>query len=395
MANQSLSIQSLLTRADMVAEARSKADLQDFGDDWFFENLDMFIACLNKEARLSMNGARYARETIVTSLVNRLRLIDAVRRHPEIEDEKVHVAAVICGLPRTGSTMLHRMLASAPGMTGARWYETKNYAPFPGERRGQFEPRRDAAKILLKEMTDAIPDLMSIHPMDIDQPDEELMILGHHFSSTMLEGTFFVPTFAHWLMRQDRRQSYRDLKRVLKLLQWSDPGRAGAKWVLKTPGHLMGIGEVIEIFPEAKIIMTHRDPVKIVPSWASMEYNLYQMVSDDVTREEVGAFWLDRLAELLNNFVTQREKVNGRNFIDVLYHEQLAAPVATGRRVLEAAGIDVTEAIEAGMAEWIEANRREDRAPHNYTLEEFGLDRAEIERKFDIYRATFLRSAGE
>ncbi len=385
-----MTIEALLNRADLVAEARSRTGLQDFGDEWFFTNLDMFLECLKKEARLSLNGTHYARETIITSLVNRLRFIDAVKRHPEIDDEEVHVAAVIAGLPRTGSTMLHRMLASAPGMTGAKWYETKNYAPFPGEQRGDSTPRREAGKILLQEMIDAIPDLLSMHPMDLDAPDEELMILGHHFSSTMLEGTFFIPTFARWQMTQDRRQAYRDLKRVLKLLQWYDPSRRGKKWVLKTPGHLMGIAAVMEVFPEAKLIMTHRDPVQIVPSWASMEHGMYLMVSDEVGKKEVGAFWLDRLAELLNGFVAERDRVNGRNFIDVPYSELLAHPIETGTRVLEAAGVKVTDEIVAGMAEWIEANKREDRAPHKYTLEEYGLDKSEIERKFAAYRRAFL-----
>jgi len=380
----------VLTRDALIAEARSRTGLKDFGDEWFFVNLDALLPSLRDEARLSPAGVAYAWETFVTSLVNRLRFIDTVKRHPEIDEEQVDVAAIVCGLPRTGSTMLHRMLASAPAMTGVRWYETKNYAPFPGEERGRPEPRRAAARLLLDEMLAGIPDLMSIHPMDLDQPDEELMILGHHFSSTMIEGTFFVPGFAHWLMRQDHTQSYRDLERVLKLLQRNEPSRRGRKWVLKTPGHLMGIGSAIEVFPDAKLIMTHRDPLKIVPSWASMEYSLYRMVSDSITPEEVGTFWLDRLAELLNNFVTVRAAVHGRNFVDVRYTEQLADPVATGRRVLEACGITVTQEIEDGMAEWIEANRREDRAPHNYTLEEFGLDKAVIEEKFATYRQNFL-----
>jgi hypothetical protein len=206
----------------------------------------------------------------------------------------------------------------------------------------------------------------------------------------MLEGTFFIPTFARWQMRQDRRPAYRDLKRVLKLLQWYDPSRKGKKWVLKTPGHLMGIAAVMEVFPEAKLIMTHRDPVAIVPSWASLEHGMYIMVSDEVGKKEVGAFWQDRLAELLNGFVAERERVNGRNFVDVPYKDLLSDPIATGTRVLEAAGVTVTDDIIAGMAEWIEHNRREDRAPHQYTLEEYGLDKAEIERKFAKYRSTFL-----
>ncbi|ARS25778.1 sulfotransferase family protein [Sphingomonas sp. KC8] len=377
-------------RDTMVAEAKAKAGLDDFGDTWFFANIDALIPCLNGEAKLSDAGAAYARETIVSSLVNRLRFIEMFKQHPEIDAEEVEVAAVVAGLPRTGSTMLHRMLAAAPGMTGARWYETKNYVPFPGEERGNPEPRRAEAKVLLDYMCQAIPELMSIHPMDIDQPDEELIIMGQLFSSTMIEGTFFVPSYARWLMENDRIQVYRDLKQILKLLQWSDPSRKGAKWVLKTPGHLMGLDGVIEVFPEAKIVMTHRDPVQTVPSYASMMFNLYGMVSDTVTKEEVGAVWIDRLAELLNTFVAERDKVNGRNFIDVLYTEQLAEPVKVGRYVLQQAGVVVTPEIEAGMAEWIEANKREDRAPHKYSLEDFGLSREQVEEKFRTYREAFL-----
>ncbi|AGH51337.1 MULTISPECIES: sulfotransferase family protein [Sphingomonadales] len=377
-------------REALIAEAKAKTGLDDFGDTWFFSHIDALIPAFNGEAKLSDAGAAYARETVVTSLVNRLRFVEMFKQHPEIDEEEVEVAAVVVGLPRTGSTMLHRMLAAAPGMTGCRWYETKNYVPFPGEERGNPEPRRAEAKVLMDYMVQAIPELMSIHPMDIDQPDEELIIMGQLFSSTMIEGTFFVPSFARWLMQHDRIQVYRDLKQILKLLQWSDPSRKGAKWVLKTPGHLMGIDGVIEVFPEAKIVMTHRDPVQTVPSYSSMMANLYSMVSDEVTREEVGAFWIDRLAELLNTFVAEREKVGGRNFIDVRYTEQLSEPVKVGRYVLEQAGITVTPEIEAGMAEWIEANKREDRAPHKYSLEDFGLTRAQVEEKFRSYREAFL-----
>jgi len=381
------------TRDEMIAEAKARTGLDDLGNTWFLANLDALIPSLNGEAKLSEAGAAYAKETIVNSLVNRLRFIELFRQHPEIDDEKVEVAAVVAGLPRTGSTMLHRMLAAAPGMTGCRWYETKNYAPFPGEKRGDPEPRRAEAKVLLDQMVQAIPDLMSIHPMDIDQPDEELIIMGQLFSSTMIEGTFFVPTFARWLMEHDRIQIYRDLKQILKMLQWWDPSRKGRKWVLKTPGHLMGLDGVVEVFPEAKIVMTHRDPVQTVPSYCSMMYNLYLMTSDQIDRKAVGEVWIDRLAELLNTFVAEREKVHGRNFIDVRYTEQLAEPIKVGRRVLEQAGIAVTPEIEAGMAEWIEANKREDRAPHKYSLEDFGLTRERVEDKFRAYREAFLEKA--
>ncbi|WP_444808488.1 sulfotransferase family protein [Sphingopyxis sp.] len=374
----------------LVARAREQAGLSDFGDTWFFANIDALIPALNTEARLSEAGVASASAMIVNGLVNRLRHVDLVKRHPEILGEKVEVAAVVVGLPRTGSTMLHRMLASAPGMTGTRWFETQNYAPLPGETRGDPEPRREAARGFLDYMLATIPDLMSIHPMSIDQPDEELIILGQLYSSTMIEGTYHVPGYARWLTENDRVQCYRDLKQILQSLQWQDQSRKGAKWVLKTPGHLLALDAVIEVFPEAKIVMTHRDPVATVPSYCSMEHSLYQMVSDRVDPASVAAFWVPRLAELLDRFMAVRGQVAGQNFIDVRYADLLGDPIGEGVRVLEAAGVDVTDAVRAGMAEWIEANKREDRAPHKYALEDFGLDRSDVEQRFAAYRAAFL-----
>ena len=373
----------------LAAEARRQTGLDDFGDPWIFENLDALIPVLNSEAELTEIGAGGAQAMIVTALVNRLRHVDLVKRHPEILDEQVDVAAVVVGLPRTGSTMLHRMLSSAPGMTGVKWWECQNYAPFPGEARGDPEPRRAAASAYLDYMLEHAPDLMSIHPMSIDQSDEELIILGLMFSSTMIEGMYYVPSYARWLIEHSRTRCYADLKQILQSLQWQDKRRAGAKWVLKTPGHLMALDAVLETFPGAKIVMTHRDPVSTVPSYCSMMTTLYHMAST-VDRERIGAFWEHRLAELLDLFISIREKAGSGDFIDVRYTDLTVQPIEQGKRVLAEAGIALTPELIAGMEDWVEANRREDRAPHKYALEDFGLGRAEVERDFAIYRAKFL-----
>jgi hypothetical protein len=377
----------------LEARAREEAGLQDFGDPWIFEHLDALIPALNTEAELSEAGAGVAAGMIVRALVNRLRFIELLKRHPEIDQEEVQVAAVVVGLPRTGSTMLHRILASAPGMTGVRWYEAQNYAPFPGEQRGDPEPRRAAARQILDYMLQAIPELMSIHPMDIDQPDEELIVLGQLFSSTMIEGTYHVPSYARWLVEHDRERPYRELKRILKAMQWQDPSRAGKKWVLKTPGHLMALDAIDKVFPEAVVVMTHRDPLETVPSYCSMEASLYQMVSDSIGKQKVAAFWEPRLHELLTMFTASRERLGDGKFVDVRYKDQLKEPIAVASRVLTAAGVEVTPEVRAGMDEWVEANRREDRAPHRYTLEDFGLDAEEVRVRFADYRRRFIETA--
>lgn len=376
-------------RAALVAEAVAAAGLDDFGDPWLFENLDALISSLNADAQLTSMGAAAARGMILGALGNRLRHVNLLARNPEILQERVRVAAVVVSLPRTGSTMLHRMLASAPGMTGMRWFEAQNYAPLAGERRGDPSPRREAAQAILDYMLTHAPDLMSVHPMSLDQPDEELIALGLLFSSTMAEGTYFVPGFARWLIAHSRTRCYADLRQILQSLQWQDTGRRDARWVLKTPGHLIGLKGVLATFPEARIVMTHRDPLAVVPSFCSMMATLYGMNST-VDRHTIGAFWLRRLAEWLALFMADRDQADPARFIDVRYSDIVRQPVEEGTRVLKASGIAVTPALVAGMQDWIEANRREDRAPHRYTLEAFGLEREQVEETFAAYRARFL-----
>ena len=223
---------------------------------------------MRAKRRISARPASPARNAcIINGLVGRLRMIDAIKKHPEILDEKVSVAAVITGLGRTGSTLFHRMLAVAPGFTAIRWWETQNFAQFPGEERGNPVERRRVAVAVMDGYVKA--GLMSVHPFAIDEPDEEIIILDQVFVGTMPESAMYVPSYAKWLETYDHHQAYQDLKTILKYLQWQDPTRKGKRWVLKTPGHLGTIRDLLDTFPEAKVIMNHRDPVQTVPSYCS------------------------------------------------------------------------------------------------------------------------------
>ena len=377
-------------RESLLAQAIEQTGLSDFGDNWFFANIEALIPALNKQAKLSPEGVYGAQHMIVSALVNRLRHIQLIKDNPEILDEDVNVTAVLTGLPRTGSTMLHRMLAAAPHLTGVRWYETQNYVPLDGELRGDPAPRLEAAKGVLAYMLEKIPELMSIHPMDIEQPDEEVIILGQLFSSSMIESTYFVPDYAAWLSQQDPRKAYDDLVQILQSLQWQDPSRKGKNWVLKTPGHLMGLQTVLDVFPNAKIVMTHRDPVSTIPSYCSMEASLYKMGSTDISNTEIGTYWIERLKSWLDNFMCVREKASRNRFIDVNYKALLETPAEEGLRVLGLAGVSESAEIKDGMQDWIEANRREHRAAHKYSLKDFGLNEDDIRTKYHGYMSQYV-----
>jgi LPS sulfotransferase NodH len=316
-------------------------------------------------------------------------MVEDIKRHPEILDEKVDVAGIILGLPRTGSTIFQRLLASAPGMTGLRWFEAQNIAPFPGEARGNPVERRAYAQAMIDGWLQLSPELASIHPLEPDAPDEEILVLGQMFVSTMIEGMNYVPSFTRWLNTYDQSKGHEDLKTILKYLQWQDPSRKGRKWILKSPSNLPYTEVAAKAFPNALLIMTHRDPLQTVPSYVSMQAALYKL-SATLTDQEVGEFWFPRLVEWMRMFEAARERIGEDRFIDIDYREVGKEPMAQAERVLSRMGIPVDAQLEEVLAEFLAGNKREQRPMHDYSLERFGLDEEAIKREFAAYRKRYI-----
>lgn len=380
-------------RETLLQAARARTGLSDFGDRWFFEPMDRYIAAANAQARLTPAGFAGQTEVIVKGLASRLRMVEDVRRHPEILDEPIEVAGIILGLPRTGSTIFHRLLASAPGMTAIRWFEAQNYAPFPDEEPGNPAGRRAYAQAMIEGWLQLSPELASIHPLDSEAPDEEILILGQLFVSTMVEAMTFVPDFARWLDSYDQSRGHEDLKTILQYLQWQDPARRGCKWILKSPSHLAYTEAAARAFPDAVLIMTHRDPLDVVPSYISMECALYKLNSQH-SDAEVAAFWFARLAGWMARFEAARATIGEARFIDIDYREVARDPLRQAERVLTRMGIAIDGRIEAALAEFMAGNTREQRPVHAYSLDRFGLDEAAIAEAFASYRARFITAPG-
>jgi hypothetical protein len=389
MASSAITAAPAFDRESLLAAARDRTGLTDFGDTWFFEPMDRYIAAANAEGKLTSDGFAGQTESILKGLASRLRMVDDIKRHPEILNETVEVAAIILGLPRTGSTIFHRLLASAPGMTAIRWYEAQNYAPLPGDEPGNPKARRAYAEAMIAGWLNLSPELASIHPLDPDAPDEEIIILGQLFITTMVEAMTFVPSFAEWLNHYDQSQGYEDLKTILKYLQWQDPTRRGKKWILKSPQNLPYTDVIAKAFPQAVLVMTHRDPLEVVPSYVSMEAALYKLntVHSD---EAVGGFWFPRLAEWMRRFEASRERIGEHRFIDIDYREVAREPLRQAERVLARIGIPLDAEIEAALTEFMAGNKREQRPLHDYSLERFGLNEAEVREAFASYRDRYI-----
>ncbi len=371
--------------------AFAKAGLRDFGDEAFFEPLQALLRSLDNEANLSVVG-RYGQFTrIVDLLVNRLRVQDWLRRYPEIRDERIAPPVVIAGLMRTGTTMLHRLMACDRRFYAPLWYEARYPAPLPGYDFEGEDTRIPLAKEEVRQMIEASPDLAAIHPLEACAADEDVMLLEHSFYSTVPESFAYLPGYARWLDKHDNTPGYHYLHRLLQFLQWQKKrnGYSADQWLLKTPHHLHHLDILLEVFPDATVIQTHRDPLQTIPSLCSMNYALACMGSDSVDARVLGQHWCGKFTRSLEQAIEVRAQYP-EQFIDVLYESTASDPNGTIQHIYDRLGLPLDDHTRAAMEQWQQNNRREDREAHHYTLEQFGFTRAGLERDFADYRSTFL-----
>jgi hypothetical protein len=372
-------------------EAQRRAGSSDFGDPAHREPMQRLLHALEREAELNPAGRLGQLERIVGLLVNRLRTEESLRRHPEILDQQIAAPIVIVGLARTGTTMLHRMLASDPRLHALLWYESRQPAPDPRAAASGPDPRIADAEREVEAMLGASPELIAAHPMDARAPDEEIMLVEHAFLSTNPEAFCRIPRFAAWREKQDLTPGYDYLVRLLRFLQWQKRGRgeAGERWILKTPFHLGHMDALFRAFPDAQIVWTHREPTQCIPSLASLIHSLRVLASDRVDPVDVGREWSEKFRRAIDRCMDVRTACEER-FLDLRYEELVADPLAQAARIYRFAGLPFGEDVAARMRRWTALNAREKRPLHRYTLERFGFDEPGLRRDFARYRERFL-----
>jgi hypothetical protein len=375
---------------ELLATARSRTGLSDFGDRWFLEPLAALLDSLNHDAKLHAAGIVAETERVVTALVNRLHLVDICQRERAIEHESVNVAAVIVGLPRTGSTLMQRLLSSVPALTALRWWEICNYAPWPGEVPTNVSGRHRAGQDIIDALLAGDPELAAGHPYQNDAADEETIILGQFFMGTLMEGFAHVPGYVAWLKQADHSPMYRELRRVLQSMQWFDPSRRGRRWLLRSSAHLASLEALTGEFPEARLLMTHRDPLETIPSLCSLMTMLQGLGSNRMDKIDSGRFIAERWAWNLQEFMRIRARLPRERFLDVYYADLVREPLAVGLAVVRALGLGDDYPTRVAMQNWLDANGRERHPPHHYTAQEFGLTPESLASMFADYRTTFV-----
>jgi hypothetical protein len=199
----------------------------------------------------------------------------------------------------------------------------------------------------------------------------------------------YVPSFAAWLDGYDQSRGHADLRTILQYLQWQDPARRGKRWVLKSPSNLPYIDTAAAAFPEALLIMTHRDPLETVPSYISMQTALYRL-SSSVDERAVADFWFPRLAQWMQRFEEARARIGEDRFMDIDYRAVTRTPIEQAQGVLRRMGIEPGVETDTALTEFLAGNQREQRPAHSYSLERFGIDEARVREAFASYRARYI-----
>lgn len=381
-----------LDEHSLLAEARKRGGLRDFGDMGFHEPLRRLLAALESEANLNAAGRMAQHARIVDSLVTRLRAQDAVARHPEILEERIDAPIIVIGLPRTGTTLLQRLLASDPASNALLWWECRSPAPWPGsDWRDGPDPRIADAHQQVRAILAARPELAAIHPWEPEGPDEEVLLLEHSFLSQVPESSANLPSYRSWLDAQDLSPAYAYLFRLLQYLQWQKrvSGRLREHWVLKSPCHLAYLDELLRVFPDARLVQTHRDPIRTLPSIASMYASLWRLATDAVDEHEIGRQCLERYAWALNRCLAARRRLPPQRVLDVAYADVVRDPLGTVDRIYTFAGRELSPAAEAAMRRFTREHARDKRPSHAYSLERFGYTAEGIAKPFADYRARF------
>ncbi len=373
-----------------IEQAASETGLTDFGEPGWRERLEIILQGLREDAELSPIGKLSAYAQLVGFLKNRLLLEDLWKRHPEIAEVEQEPPIIIAGLPRSGTTHLHSLIGSDPKLRSLPWWEAlepvlaQRETPAPGEE----DPRlaRAAAGIAFRDS--AMPHFNAMHEMTVDHVHEEIHLLAIDFSTMFMEnlGVGLAPTFRDYYIAHDQAPHYHYMNRILRTLQWL---RGGTRWVLKSPQHLEQLSAIADVFPDATVVVTHRDPVSTVASFSTMLSYATRIAAAKPDPVRIGHYWADRIERMLRRCVDDRSACADERSLDVLFHEYMGNELTTVEKIYEIANVAFDDDTKAALARYQDDHPRGRFGRVRYDLGDFELDADELRERFRFYTDRF------
>jgi hypothetical protein len=379
----------MFDKNSVIAEARElTGGLEDFGEPQFLDGLERFIYSLENEAYLNGIGQHIAKGRVMQHVLNRLNYVNDRKLYPAIAEQKIVKPVFIIGLGRTGSTILHDILAQDPASRAPLTWEVTYPSPPPQTATFETDPRIAKTEAGFPPMDVRREKFKAMHPTGAQLSQECVVMMGDTMSTPLFHNQFRVPTYQDWVDTADRSPVYDFHKQQLQHLQ---SGHKLDRWVLKTGAHMWGLDHLLETYPDARIVFTHRDPVKSLTSYASLTALVREMGSNQVDKFEVAQDWNARLTAKLQQAVTIRaaKEYPQAVFYDMKFADFVRDQFAVVQQIYEAFDLPLSDEAAARMKWFIADNPQGKHGIHRYEAHEYGIDPAVVRAQFRPYIERF------
>jgi len=370
---------------DLIATARQRAGLSNLGDPSVLLGLNILVESLNTEARLTESGRKRMQATIVDILVNRLRVEDYLASHPHLLERPIEQPLFVFGLPRTGTTLLINLLNEDPQRRSFLRWEAFDSVPPPKAAQLSSDPRCLKEQANLDMSVKLAPHIAAMHYEDADSPTECQFAMAPSFCAQYFESIAYIPSYRKWFLETSYLPAFRYHKRLLQLLQSEAPGR----WTLKNPWHPLFLNDLTTIYPDAQLVMTHRDPVEVVGSACSLIKHVRVMFSDSVDTHAIGASMVDMFDQMIARTLAYRQQHGPNSIYDVQYPALMRDPLTQMKKLYRHFDEPLTPQAESAMAAFLANNPQGKHGTHKYSLEEFGLTAPQVRDHFRDYCREF------
>jgi hypothetical protein len=367
-------------------DARAQSGLDDTGSDDYREGLERLVVAMNQEGSLTEMGEAMQHARLTALLAARLGVEETYRLHPDINEQDIAGPVFVIGLPRTGTTALSQLVAADPKFRSLRMWESNSPVPPPEKATEHTDPRIAVAERNLAMMNEAFPLMQTMHHIEATTATECQDLMGMSFRTVHFDGSARVPSYLEWVIDTDMKATYRYHRRVLRLLQWHCPPTL---WHLKTPVHMFALDALVEAYPNARFLWSHRDPAKVLGSVCSLIHYTRSWSSDRDDSFELGAEQLDHWWTAIERAMDFRQRMGDDRFADISFSELQTDPLDALERGLARIGLPFDDRSRTSVAEWAGSHEPGSHGSHSYQLSDFGLEPDQIRERFAPYSAAF------
>lgn len=373
--------------ADLLAAARQSTGLEDFGAPALSPALDKLVDSLHQEARLTDVGIEARIQRMVSLLINRLKLMDILKRRPDIANAELGTPIFVIGLPRSGTTKMQRIIAADSRFNHTAMWET--LFPVPLSDSADDRATRIGYCQAFCDALNKLPDMEAVHTFGPLVPEEDVILLQHGFMVEAIDPELRAPTYMRWLRTADRRGSYQQEANFLRVLADAH-GKTGDPWILKGTYHGTQLDVILDVMPNAKFIYCHRDPLDNIPSYCSLLNRMRRLLSDEVDKIELGREILEYWSGHLHDMIEVRKRIPADRIFDLPYGDIVWRMPEALEKIYAFAGIPLTDEARAAHRRWEADNAINKHGRHEYDLRDYGLTEKQIAEACSEYRAMFI-----